>query len=142
MAFRLRYGMLADYATQSEHGKRVIVGVFDRLIHVGEAAEITLPRCFLIASFSASALDGSEHEFEIRLVNESGQSVMDGPTILPVRFIASGPDYPLRAELAIELVGIKLPGLGDYEFQFWTKGAYVAGIELRVTPPSILPRSG
>lgn len=111
--------MLCDYHSEGHRGKRVIVGVWDTIVHVNPAEPLVMPRSFLVAAFDAGAIEGSEHRLQIRFVDANGQQLTEEPLILPLRFIARGPDQPLRAQLALELAGLPLPGYGDYQFQLF-----------------------
>src|SRR5574338_1586130 len=116
---QMRYGMMADYHAPGDRGKQVIVGVWDTVFVANPEQKIVLPHCFLVARLDAGAIEGSEHLIEIRLVDGDGEPVITDPPKVPVKFRARGPDYPLSGTLSIELAGIELPGLGDYQFEFF-----------------------
>src|SRR5690349_2844596 len=99
---RLRYGMLCDYHSEGHRGKRVIVGVWDTIVHAKPTEQLFVPRSFLVAALDAGAIEGSQHRLQVRLVDGNGEQLTEEPLVLPLRFIARGPDQPLRAELALE----------------------------------------
>jgi hypothetical protein len=132
---RMRYGMLADYHTPGHRGKQVIVGIWDTVFVVNPAEKVMLPHCYLVARLDAGAIEGSEHLIEIRLVDGDGSPVIQDPPKVPIKLRARGPDYPLGGTLAIELAGIELPGLGDYQFEFYKEGECVGQVDFYVVQP-------
>jgi len=128
----MRYGMLADYYAEGQHGKPTIVGVWDVILHTDPAQPIVVPRSFLVASFDTSALEGSEHELELRLVDANGSPAVEDSPRIQVGFKARGPDRPMRADFALELVDLQLPSPGDYQFQFWNGSDYIGTVDLHV----------
>jgi hypothetical protein len=132
---RMRYGVLADYHAPGQHGKHVIAGIWDTVFVVNPGGKIALPHCFLVARIDAGAIEGSEHLIEVRLVDGDGTPVIESPPKMQLRLRARGPDYPLSGTLSIELAGIELPGLGDYQFEFYKGGECFGQVDFYIVQP-------
>lgn len=133
----LRFAHLADYATvDSGNGKLTLVGVFDVVWDMLQQRPIPFPLCFLVASFSASIAQGTEHQLEIELVDADEKAVHRSHP-LPILFRPYGPGYPLRAQLAVPIPpgAISVPELGDYRFRFLIDGSEVGDLPVLVIEP-------
>lgn len=129
---RLRYAMLCDFAMPGERGKRSIVSIWDSVMQTGKTRPIPIPRCFLVGRFEASALDGSVQELEIHFVNDGGELVLPEALKVTLPFTVIGPDRPLVAQFQLELDGLTVPDVGDYEFNFRIAAEWKGTVELYV----------
>lgn len=136
---RLRYAMLADFSTHGEYGKRSIINIWDTVIRSDKTRPITIPRCFLVGTFEASALDGSTHELEIHFVNDGGTMVLPEAVKVPLRFLILGPDRPLIAPFQLEIGGLSVPDVGDYEFNLFIAREHKGTVELYVRDADEIP---
>lgn len=117
MAIRLEWGHLADYAAEGAGGKMTLVGIFQRIYVPKDAPQVQMPMCYLAAQIGASIVDGAEHTVRLRLLDGNGHPVSGVPFQLPATFGSAGPGYGLSTNVAILLVGIPLPGVGDYALE-------------------------
>jgi hypothetical protein len=129
----LTYGHLADFASEGANGKMIVVGIFDRVV-VQQAGQVQMPICYLAGRLDASIADGSEHELEIRLLDGNADPILPDNPRVPVRFVSTGPGYPLIAQFVLQLVGLPLPGHGDYVFELRMGGTVVGRIPLILQP--------
>jgi len=132
----LRYAVMCDFFTQGHRGKTTIVNTFDTVYHVDPSKPIVLPRCFLVASFDASVAEGSSHKLTVRLLNADGDDVMPLVADIPLTFTPRGPGYPLRADFYVELVNIRLPDVGDYDFELVVSGTRLGRVGFYVVRPA------
>ena len=75
--------------------------------------------------------EGVQHHIEVRLLDADGESVAPFRT-LPVQFAASGPGRPLSANIALFMLGLRLPDIGDYAFHQMWNGMEIGRIPLYV----------
>lgn len=136
MALALEYAHLADFVTQDQANKLIVVGIFSHINDNMRVRPIPWPGGVLVASLTASIADGSDHEIEVRLVDGNGQPV--GPaTRVPVRFVTNGAGYRMRAGLLLRLMpgAIHVPDVGDYDFEFWWGGTRLGTLSIVVQEP-------
>jgi len=132
------FGALADYATVTADGKLTMVGCFDQMF-LPEAAlgQKLQALAYLVARLEGSVGDGSNGEFELRLLDEDekSQSVkkLDGFTL---GWRGSG--QSLATQLVIAITGMPVPSsYGTYHFAFFVNGQRVAGeVSLHLQPRS------
>jgi hypothetical protein len=123
----LIYGHLADYASEGANGKMIVVGIFERVFMQHEGP-IQLPICHLAAKLEASLIDGADHRLEVRVVDGNQDPVLPQHAEMPLRFGTAGPGYPLAAQIILQLVGLQLPGSGDWSFELRVDGNVVGNI--------------
>jgi len=130
---KLAYGHLCDYATQTQNGKLVLVGVFDR-IFAKNPQKIQIPSCYLVFDLQCSVGDGPDHLVELELLNEDEVSVTPRTTLDGFLFKPNGPGLPMRGRGIMQLVGLGVPRYGDYHFRIYVDGAAVGELPLFVSP--------
>ena len=75
--------------------------------------------------------------YEQLLVDAERYGTLEGVTLLgpiemPLRFTALGPDRPLYAPFQLEIVGLVVPDIGDFEFNLFIAGTHMGSVELYV----------
>ena len=120
---KVTFALLADYATQGLGSKLTIVGTFDTFFGVPRVRPIRCPRFFLVAGFEGSVIEGSEHPFEVRVVDEDGHLVVERPIRGVVQLTPRGPGRRLGAHMTIGMDGLVVPDVGEYSFELWSGGS-------------------
>jgi hypothetical protein len=129
-----RFAFLADYAGLGNQGKLIIVGTFDTVHDRQGIRPIPVPPCYLIASFEASIVEGTQHSFQVALNDEDGQPVLDQPVSIPLPFRPQGPGRPFVANAIVHSPDLSVPELGEYRFDLRIDGAHIGDVPLFVTP--------
>ena len=133
----LQFGFLADYAGPGHQGKLILVGIFDTIFDRTGARPIPVPTCYLVASIEAPTMAGSQHAVAFRITDQDHQEVAPIFDLGEHVFRAQGPGRPLRARIILQLAGVTLPELGDYEVHVLVDGNQIGAIPLFVTPPPV-----
>lgn len=131
----MKFCLLADYAGEGHRSKLLAVGIFDQ-VFASAARPIGLPPFYIAAAFEAHAVEGTDHPFEMRLVDEDGESA--GIAVqFDVKFRIQGPGRPLKAQFVLPQIVLQLPNVGMYEFHFLSKGKLIGSAPLFVlaAPP-------
>lgn len=133
---RLKYAVLADFATRDQQGKAILIGVFDRLV----APQVPIQRepFFLHLDFEAGIGEGTEHRVDIDVVDSNGQRVLN-PAPFRIQLVPGGPGRPLTGNSNIKIVGARFNSFDDYQFRIWGKGQCLGTAELIVMPLKELP---
>lgn len=134
---KIRYCMLADFASNDASGKHTIVGVFDVVLDTLGARPIPLPPCYLVAALQCHVAEGSEHELEIRLRHDAGSKTGVLNAIkMHLTLQTAGPGQPMRGALNLFIPQIKVPDLGDYAFEFIVDGKAIDRVPFKVIAPA------
>ena len=132
----LRFAHLTDYASADASGKLIVVGVFDFIWDNLKQRPIPFPPCHLVASFSGSVAEGSQHQVEIQFVDADEKPVL--PALrAALLFKPFGPGFPLRAQLILAFGPgvLHVPELGDYHFRFLVDGRELGQLQVSALEP-------
>ena len=127
----LRFAHIADFATVDASGKLTIVGAFDVVWDALGVRPIPFPPFYLVAAFEGSVAEGSEHEIEIRLVDDD-ENPRAGVIKGKLQLRSQGVGHPARGYLMIGFGPsvISVPDLGDYYFQFRVNGTKLGDVRV------------
>jgi hypothetical protein len=130
---KLQYAHLADYAANGAGGKLTIVHVFEIVYGKAEDGPVQIPPCYLVAAFTASLSEGSEHQVSITLV-DADEKPLDYAMEAQLPFVPMGPGYPLRAKMVIGFGAgaLSVPSYGDYAFTFRVNGTEIGRLPFAV----------
>lgn len=130
---------VAEYAVLAEDKKLTIAGIYDsinieaRVNQQPPAGSSLVPGLtrpiFLVASITASVVDGLKHTVGFGLRHEDGEFIIEERSISEMSFNLNREGRPMKHHSLLSLSGISFPRTGDYEFVL-----FVDGIEVRATP--------
>jgi hypothetical protein len=134
----VKLGLIADYANISQDGKLNVMGIFSRI--VAQSFPVTHPVMHIVLVFHAGAAEKkSKKEFQVRMLNEDGKSIVEinGNLVVPDQ---PGPFVEIQQIFALQL--LQLQSAGTYEFHVLVNGETKTTIPLMVqqqTPPPDRP---
>ena len=124
---------VADEAIVSRDGKLSAIGIFD--VIWTKSVPAVFPKLALLARISGSLADGSRHAVQLHFVNEDGAIVWQSPSG-EIDLRPRGPGYPMKANLAVSLSPLKIPGYGEYAFKLLIDDEPYATVSLSIRPLS------
>lgn len=130
---RLSFGVLADYAATVQGGKLVIAGEFDSISPQG--LPVVVPSTFLVARIEQDGEDSDEHILALRLTGPSGQPVSAPSPEQSIRFKPSITPGVGRVQMIVQMLMLRFPEAGRYEFTLLLDGAPVGTVPFLVKEP-------
>jgi hypothetical protein len=116
-------------ATVPPDHKLVIAGIFNSVevtrapdVTAEQLTAVTLPGVYLAAVVEASISEGLVHTFGLRVQNEDEDPVQEDVQFGNMEFIINPHGRPMRFNAVIRMVGLQLPGAGDYTLHFLVDG--------------------
>jgi len=114
------FALLVEHVIEGRDGKLSLIGIFDEIRST--SVPVTFPRMFAAVRLLARVSEGTEHTVQLVIVDEDGHEVVNKSRSFPVRLTPTGPTVPMSAEIVTELVAVKFPRFGDYEFNVFVDG--------------------
>jgi hypothetical protein len=125
----LDFGVIADYAANTNDGKLVIGGIFDTIW----VTEFPAIQPFMTVVLRIRAHPGEEggHEVRVRLVDPDGRDVITSLEA-PIMFAELDPLDGGTAQLVLQLAGVELGSAGRHAVDVFLDGRFERTIALFV----------
>lgn len=121
--------LTAEYASQMPDGKLLIAGTVNTIgltrrpgVSPQDVTNVPLGSLYVAVVLEWSLMEGTRHHAELRVVHEDGLEPITPLDLGELPFVMNPDGRPMRSQLIINLQGFRLPGIGDYELQFWVDG--------------------
>ena len=126
--------LLSEYAKSDEAGRLTVVNCFNRLTTPQAPVGIEI-LCISLVVHGSPSEAGSQHQGEIRLLNQRREVLNEKPVPFGFRFAGPeglDPGMPVRWIGSFRILRLVLPEFGPYAFEVYIDGTYHAAASLYV----------